>query len=844
MEYLDINTWSLTTMYGSLQLTIAALVTMFIIFIRRVNTMIDMVATRVFDAYSRFKPGEENHNKELLMSMSQLKRFGDAARQRKAFQREIDKEIRDKYLFELKENHVAVASVNRRPLTGLSCYNCCPNSRESLVNKATRSLSVINLFTQQKELKDGYDAFLQRFCGDLLRIYSVKKFDYPRVEGTVLEDERLKNAVERTASEQFNDINTNDEIYYQKLVKNNEKRGFKLLYDMRSTLSDFLLRFTSWVLYKLLPLFLNSIIVHPGQVEMLNKASESGLPMIFIPLHRSHLDYIMVSFILLNNSIRSPLVAAGDNLRIPFFGSLLRGLGAFYIKRRMDPVMGRKDHIYKAVLHTYMNECLRAGHNIEFFLEGGRTRTGKPCMPKYGIFSVIIEAFMDGTIEDALLVPISMNYEKLIDGNFVREQLGEPKKMETFGMALKSIWNVLNSNYGMMRIDFNQPFSLRELIKTFNTSGKVQPTNGLIERLRSSPSTTSLYGTDVVAEEHKQLVQSISKHVLFDCVQSTAIMSTNAVAFLLLNRFRNGATIDDISNALDELRIELRQSGKDIGFSGDSIDVINYAVELLGPGLVRIETKENEEEIIKPVVILPNVIELSYYSNCLMQHFVLKSVIATALSVLDMSSGYVREEALLQHCLEICDILQFEFIFCKPCQTIESAIANTIDEFIMRDEIFLQNSNSVEYERSRKLAEELLGDDVVEEKPIDHQIRIDEKTTKHIKFLRDLLKPWIECYSWTAFTLEKVVGETTMENEMIKNVIAEMKRQYLLGHVLYGESVCADPIKNALKLFQQWDILECHSEEKVRLIYLRDQHDNTESVKRVYDRINKYRVAI
>lgn len=123
--------------------------------------------------------------------------------------------------------------------------------------------------------------------------------------------------------------------------------------------------------------------------------------------------------------------------------------------------MGQRDQVYKAVLHTYMNECLRAGHNIEFFLEGGRTRTGKPCMPKYGILSVIVEAFMDGTIEDALLVPVSVNYEKLVDGNFIREQMGQAKEMETFGSAMKGIWHVLNSNYGMMRIDFNQPFSLR-----------------------------------------------------------------------------------------------------------------------------------------------------------------------------------------------------------------------------------------------------------------------------------------------------------------------------------------------------------------------------------------------
>lgn len=161
---------------------------------------------------------------------------------------------------------------------------------------------------------------MHKLCSDLLQVYSVKKFEYPRVEGTVLKDERLKKAIEKTAIEQFHDLKSDSDTIYQKLIKNNEDRAYKLLYDMRSTLSDFLLRFTSWVLYKLLPLFLNSVIVHPGQIEMLKKASNSGLPMIFIPLHRSHLDYIMVSFILLNRDIRSPLVAAGDNLRIPFFG--------------------------------------------------------------------------------------------------------------------------------------------------------------------------------------------------------------------------------------------------------------------------------------------------------------------------------------------------------------------------------------------------------------------------------------------------------------------------------------------------------------------------------------------
>lgn len=84
--------------------------------------------------------------------------------------------------------------------------------------------------------------------------------------------------------------------------------------------STFNCRLTSWVMLKVLPCFLTSVVVHPTQVEMLEKAGKSGLPLIFLPLHRSHLDYILVTFILLNIDVKSPMVAAGDNLNIPVFG--------------------------------------------------------------------------------------------------------------------------------------------------------------------------------------------------------------------------------------------------------------------------------------------------------------------------------------------------------------------------------------------------------------------------------------------------------------------------------------------------------------------------------------------
>lgn len=167
-----------------------------------------------------------------------------------------------------------------------------------------------------------------------------------------------------------------------------------------------------------------------------------------------------------------------------------------------------------------------------------------------GVLSVIIDAFMDGTIPDALLVPVSVNYERLVDGNFVYEQLGQKKKPESFTSAISAIWNILNSRYGLMRIDFNEPYSMRELVKSFNTkplsdidnltSKPLSRQNGStnsLKRLTHKPSTSSLYGTDIVDEEHRNLVDSIARHVVYDCASATAVMTTNAVSFLLLTRF-------------------------------------------------------------------------------------------------------------------------------------------------------------------------------------------------------------------------------------------------------------------------------------------------------------------
>lgn len=63
-----------------------------------------------------------------------------------------------------------------------------------------------------------------------------------------------------------------------------------------------------------------------------------------------------------------------------------------------------------------------------------------------------------------------------------------------------------------------------------------------------------------------------------DCANATAIMSTNAVSFLLLTKFRNGCNIVTLAEALESLTNELIAHNRDVGFTGEPLDVINHAV--------------------------------------------------------------------------------------------------------------------------------------------------------------------------------------------------------------------------------------------------------------------------
>lgn len=872
----------------------------------RGTDMVDIISNRVQEAYGSFRlpgmfgTGGTTQTVEAggFSTYAMLKRFGEPGRRQRQMDKDNERKRREESLYQMKDSApLHVTPDIRKGASGLACRFCAPETQvQTQLEDADRRRTAIDILrvTSHAGRRTDSDAMTDWgvWCPHLAQATRIKKFDYPQVAGAVMGEDRIQQALETACNESVNekrqeliaagqsDESFDEDSYYNQMLKKHQKRAERVLIGMRSKLSHLALSITSWVLYKLLPCFISGVAAHPGQVDMIKRAiaAHPDAPLIFLPLHRSHLDYIMVSFILLNHDIRCPLVAGGDNLRIPVFGNILRYDGAFFIKRKIDPLTGKKDHVYRAILHTYLQKVLTAGHNVEFFIEGGRTRTGKPCMPKSGILSVIVDAFNDRTIADALIVPVSINYEKLVDGNFVREQLGQKKIPESFWSAAAGIVKVLKARYGLMRIDFNEPFALSGLVdrlQRINASSydvqQQQQFGADMKRLQHKPSSSSLFGTDVVQEEQelRYLVDNIARHVVYDCAKATSVMTTNALAFLLLNRFRDGAPLSILAEALDEMRRILEGDSRDLGFTGTSEDVIKYAVELLGPGLVTKETR-NGQLFIKPVTLVPNVIELAYYSNSLIPHFALDSIVITSAVLLHRSAEKrlrdqqqstddvsVGRRQLHRTCHEFCDLMKYEFILSKPCQSLDTVLEDCFDKLRNRELLSQPTVDCTEEQQAaQRLAAHMELDDFCDDTDSfsdgmsDHQREDDDDlervflpAERHCDriVLQSVLAPFTNTYAAVAVSLNALVGGNAMvEGEFIKQCIREITGRVEAGECKYGESISTDTVRNCLKYLEKCSHIEITNNAGVRIVSLAASYDSTEQVQTIIDSVQRF----
>ncbi len=228
-------------------------------------------------------------------------------------------------------------------------------------------------------------------------------------------------------------------------------------YEIAADYSHPVVRSASYLLTPVWNRIYRGVLVH--HLDAFKQAAP-GHEVVYVPTHRSHMDYLLLSYLLYTHGIVPPHIFAGINLNLPVVGTLLRKGGAFFARRSF-----RGNALYSAVFREYMAQLVAGGYSIEYFIEGGRSRTGRLLQPKGGSLAMTVRAYLRQPTRPVLFQPVYIGYEKLMEGSSYQDELtGKTKPKESIWQLLGGIPKVLRSNYGQVVVNFGEGIRLDEML--------------------------------------------------------------------------------------------------------------------------------------------------------------------------------------------------------------------------------------------------------------------------------------------------------------------------------------------------------------------------------------------
>ena len=235
------------------------------------------------------------------------------------------------------------------------------------------------------------------------------------------------------------------------------KKAHAYAWELAADYSHPVVRSASFILTPVWNRIYRGVLVH--HLDKL-KAAAPGHEVIYVPSHRSHMDYLLLSYMLYVQGIVPPHIVAGINLNLPVIGTILRKGGAFFMRRSF-----RGNPLYSAVFTEYVAQLVSGGYSLEYFIEGGRSRTGRLLQPKGGMIAMTVRAWLRQPTRPVLFQPVYIGYERLMEGNSYLDELsGKPKEKESIWSLLWGIPKVLRSNYGQVVVNFGEPIGLSAML--------------------------------------------------------------------------------------------------------------------------------------------------------------------------------------------------------------------------------------------------------------------------------------------------------------------------------------------------------------------------------------------
>jgi glycerol-3-phosphate O-acyltransferase len=471
----------------------------------------------------------------------------------------------------------------------------------------------------------------------------------------------------------------------------------------------------------------------------------SNAPIVLCPSHKSHIDYLVLSWVLWNRGYAVPLVAAGANLSFWPLGPFLRRGGAFFLRRSF-----KGDPVYSEAFQAYVRKLVHDGVHQEFFPEGGRSRTGKLLLPKLGMFTWQVEAVLEGARNDLIFVPVSIDYEKVVEsGSYSKELAGGEKKPEDL-KALLTAPKVLAARYGRIHLTFDEPLSLVELMKS----------RGLTP------------GERVTDEQKKGLVRALGNRVMYGISKVSTVTPHALVSAALLAHRRRGVTQRELTDRItllrriaEEERTPLSKTLVNAPSDPETLGAIRDALQTFrADGMVR--TQQARGEVIYQLEDERRG-ELSFYKNTLMNLVVPRSLVANALL-----AGAASYEAVKARALFLSRLFKVEFIY-RVGLTFDTIFSDTV-EALVRLGLVLRSGDQL-------------------------QLAPETHARPYLEFLADLLRDYLEAYLLAAMTLKDVAdGVATDRKSFVKFAQETGRAEFHAGRIGAAESLAKTTLENAL----------------------------------------------
>ena len=540
-------------------------------------------------------------------------------------------------------------------------------------------------------------------------------------------------------------------------------------------------------------------------LEQVRQAARSS-SVVLVPSHKSHIDYLVLSYVFYHYGMMTPHIAAGVNLSFWPLGSVFRRAGAFFIRRSF-----RGEDLYPVVFREYLIRLMEESYPIEFFIEGTRSRTGKLIKPKYGMLDMIVRAFAAGRLESVKLVPISVGYEKIIEErSYRRELLGEEKKGESITDLLKTP-KFLTSKKGRLYVEFDDPIDLEDYFSRY-----------AIDRLE--PKEESL----------DALTVRLAHRIIYDINQITTVSPTALAATVLLTNpsrgLDRGRLLDEIgfllhfltqpnrkrrlSGALREALaarqpaidavIEARGGEPPVSLDLDSSpshdladqsveSVMGHAVADVIDRALHIFEKEDqvlvrrEDEEIFYSLEDEHRLELSYYRNTLIQHFVPEGLLATA--ILRFDEEAIPFDDLMEETRFLSRLFKYEWIYEERAE-FENVFRRTLRYFASSGWVNIEEGDE--------------GDKTITA----------TSPAPELNYFRRMVLTFLEAYAIVAHLLDELQDGRLEKKAFVKKALKHGRKSYLRGDVIFYESLSKPTFLNALRLFEDWGALELSRESK------------------------------